>query len=100
MVGVVVLGIVGIVFLVMGYLIWKKEKISLLHDYHYDKVSREDKTRFCAISGLGIVVIGVGLLITAVIFGVTESIWSFLIFAVGLGVGLTLLFYAGKKYNR
>ena len=46
-----IVGLIGVIFLILGYMVWKKEKISLFHDYHYDKVSEEDKTAFCTISG-------------------------------------------------
>ena len=99
MIGAIFIGILAIVFLIVGYLIWKKQKISLLHEYHYDKLSENDKKAFCTISGLGVILIGVGLLVTAVVIGITNSAWSFIAFAVGFAIGLSLLIYAGKKYN-
>ena len=99
MAGVIVVGVVGVIFLVIGYLVWKKEMISLLHDYHRDKVSPENKKAFCTLSGLGIITVGLGLLITAAVLGITESVWSFLAFGAGFAAGLGLLIYAGKKYN-
>ena len=95
-----IIGIVGIVVIVMGYLIWKKERISLLHDYHYDKVSEANKKIFCTISGIGLVVVGCGFLLTAVVLGITSSVWSYLVMAVGFVTGISLLIYAGRKYNR
>ena len=44
--------------------------------------------------------IGVGLLITAMILGLTDSAYSFLAFAAGFAGGLVLLIRAGAKYNR
>lgn len=85
--------------IVLGYLVWKKEKISLFHDYHYEKVSEEDKKAFCTISGIGVVLIGIGILITAIIIGITDSAWSFIAFAMGFVVGLIMLIYAGIRYN-
>ena len=90
---------VGIVCAVLGLLLWKKEKIGLLHDYHYDNVVEADKPAFCALSGIGMLVIGIGLLVTAVLLAVTDHPASFLAFAAGFAVGLGLLLYAGKKYN-
>ncbi len=46
-------GVLALVFIYLGYLMWKKEKITLLHSYHYDKVPPSDKKIFCKISGLG-----------------------------------------------
>ena len=101
MIGVVIgVGALALVFIYFGYLIWKKEKITLLHSYHYDKVSPSDKKSFCKISGWGVIFIGIGLLVTAIIVGMTDSGLSFIPFALGFVVGLVLLSYAGVKYNR
>lgn len=100
MVAALTVGIVGIIFIVLGYFIWKKEKISLLHSYHYDKVSEEDKKVFAMLSGLGVLIIGISLLLTAVIVGITDSAKSFIAFAAGFVVGISFLIYAGVKYNR
>ena len=99
MVGAIIVGIVGILCVVMGYLLWKKEKISLLHSYHYEYVSDEDKSAFCALTGGGILAIGTGLLITAVIFGIAQSLWSFLAMGMGFVVGIALLVCADRRYN-
>lgn len=90
---------VGAVCAALGLLLWKKEKIGLLHDYHHDKVSEADKPAFCTLSGIGMLVIGIGLLVTAVLLAVTDHPASFLAFAAGFAAGLGLLIYAGKKYN-
>ena len=95
----IILGAFGIVFLVVGYLIWAKQKISLLHSYHYNHLSPENMKRFCMLSGLGIISIGIGLCVTAVIIGITDSALSFTAFAVGFAIGVGLLVHAGKKYN-
>lgn len=100
MVGAIIVAVIGIVFITLGYLMWKKEKITLLHSYHYEKVSPSDKNSFCKISGWGVISIGIGLLVTAVIIGIADSILSFIAFALGFVVGLILLIYAGAKYNR
>lgn len=47
-----------------------------------------------------VVMIGIGLLITAIIIGITNSPLSFIAFAIGFIFGLALLIYAGVKYNR
>lgn len=100
MVGSIIVAVIGIIFVTLGCLIWKKELITLLHSYHYDKVSSSDKKVFCKISGLGVIFIGIGLLVTAIIICITDSASSFIAFALGFVVGLVLLIYAGIKYNR
>lgn len=98
-VSVSIVGTVGIIFIVLGYLIWKKEKITLFNDYHVDKISDEDKKAFCRLSGIGILVSGAGLLITAIILAITDSALSFIVFAVGFVIGIVMLIMAEIKYN-
>lgn len=96
---VIITGIVGAVLAVLGYLIWKKEMISLLNEYHRGNVAEEDKKAFCALSGIGVAVIGISLLLTAVMLAVTDSALSFIAFGVGFAAGLVMLVLAGIKYN-
>ena len=98
--GVLITGGVGAAIAVIGWLIWKKEKLSLLHDYHVRRVSPENKSAFCRLTGAGLLIVGIGLLITAAILGVTDSARSFLCFVVFFAAGMALLITAGIKYNR
>ena len=100
MIGSIILGLASISLIVLGYLIWKKEKISLLHEYHYDKVSEADRKAFCTVSGIGVLLIGIGIFVTAVLTAITYSMWSYIAFVLGFVAGLTMLIYAGIKYNR
>ena len=96
----ILVGVLGLIFGFLGWLVWKKEKITLLHDYHYQNVSEEHKKPFCTLSGIGMIVIGIGMLLTAVVLGLTDSAWSFLAFALGFAIGIAFEIYAGRKYNR
>ena len=96
----IIFGVVGMLLLVFGLLIWKKQRISLLHDYHYDKVKEEDKEVFCKWSGIGVCLIGLGILVAGVVAFLTESPLSMLVFGAGFVVGLGMLIYAGVRYNR
>ena len=98
--GAIITGAVGILALVLGYLIWAKEKISLLHDYHYSKVKEDDKKAFCRLSGIGVIAVGIGALVSAVLILITDSALSFIGFGIGFAVGIAMLIYAGRKYNR
>ena len=99
-IGVLTTGGVGVLLVVLGVLLWKKEMITLLHDYHVNKVSQEDKKAFCKLSGIGLIIPGAGLVLSAILLGITDSAWSFLCFAVSFPVGLGMLIAAGRKYNR
>ena len=80
-------------------MIWKKEKISLLHSYHYDKVSEEDKKAFCTLSGAGILVMGVGLLLSGAALAFEMPALTLLGIGAGFVIGIALLIRAGK-YNK
>ena len=99
-IGLLITGGVGIIISIFGWLIWKKEMISLMHSYHIDKVSEEDKAAFCKLSGIGLIVIGIGLIISAIILGLTSSKYSFLCFCLCFIIGLIMFIVAGIKYNR
>ena len=96
----ILLGILGAVFVIIGFLLWKKEKISLLHDYHYDKIRDENKKPFCTLCGIGIIMIGFGISLTGIIFAITSSALSFIAFGAGFISGISLLVFATNKYNR
>lgn len=57
---------IGIVFLVIGWLIWKKEKITLIQSYHYNKVSDTNKRAYTALVGKGTLIIGTGIIVTGI----------------------------------
>lgn len=99
-VGILIVGSVGILLTVLGLLIWKKEMIRLFHDYHIENVSPENKKAFCTLGGIGILIMGIGMIVTAVLLGVTGSTFSFLCFAITFVIGCVLLIRAGIRYNR
>ena len=99
MIGEIIVIGVGVIFMILGYLVWKREKINILHSYHYRNVSPGNKKVFCKMTGQGLILIGSGLLITGIVIFKTHSMYGFVAFAVGLIAGITLLINAGSKYN-
>ena len=93
-------GIIGAVLITLGFFLWKREKISILHDYHYNKVSEENKSAFCALSGKGLIICGFGLIVTSILVSVMHSLLAFIPFPIFFAIGLSLLIRAGIKYNR
>ena len=96
----VILVATGIFLLVLGYLIGVKGKISMIHSYHYSRVSERDKPAFCRLMGFGNSLIGLGLLLVPVMRPLAgEStalgVMIFCIAAGGLFIG-----WAIRKYNR
>ncbi len=91
---------VGILFVALGLLIWKKEKITLIHDYHWDRVKNEDKPAYTALIGKGVLIIGIGAILTGIIDAVTNTGWGWLAFIAGFVAGVVLFLRAQFGYNR
>ena len=91
--------VVGIVLIVFGYLIWKKQKISLLHSYHYKNVKDEDKAEYCKQMGMGNIIIGVGVCLMGIFMYFKLDIIAWTCFALGFGIGILIAHKAQMKYN-
>ena len=100
----VVIGIVfvllGILFAGIGLTIWKKRKIELLHEYHYDKVSEENKPAYCRLAGIGMLTIGTGLFVSGICTLFTLDLRSLIPMALGIVSGTAILISAAIRYNR
>ena len=92
--------LVGLLLIYIGYTVWKKKEIAFLYEYYCDKVSDKNKAAFCTLAGLGIAAIGGGSILMALLMLITNSLWSIAAYVVGLLVGLALLIYATRTYNR
>ena len=56
-------------FIVLGLKIWKKQRMDLIIRHHCDKVTEENKKAYCALSGIGLLLMGTGFGLTAIYFG-------------------------------
>lgn len=95
----ILLLILGITFIYLGYLIWKKEKISLIHSYHYTKVKEQDKKSYTKMIGKGVLMIGIGMILTGIIDYITKTAYGWFVFAFFFFLGLVINVKAQKKYN-
>ncbi|SMP72745.1 DUF3784 domain-containing protein [Anoxynatronum buryatiense] len=95
----ILMSIVGVIFIWMGFLIWKKEKISLIHSYHYTKVKEENKKAYTEQMGKGVTIIGFGIIVTGVIGYVTKTTYDWIFFVLCFVLGFVFIIKAQKKYN-
>ena len=95
----VLMNVLGVIFIYFGFLIWKKEKISLIHSYHYKKVKQCYKKCYTEMIGKGILTIGIGMIFTGIIDYTTKSAGGWIIFGVTLFYGLSIIIKAQKIYN-
>ena len=90
----------SLLFLYLGFLLWQKGKIEVIHGYHYRKVRQEDKKAYTGIMGKAMVVIGAGITVSAVL-GVAAL--SFAVMVAGIAsfaAGLCMMLFGQIKYNR
>lgn len=99
-------GILGVILIVSG-IMNMKGNISSLHWYHRQRVTEEDRKPFGKLVGLGTLIIGIALVISGILFWISEvtatELWLIVgcvITVVGIVVGLVLSFYAMIKYNK
>ena len=96
--GVIIDFAVGLACIILGLLLWRKQKISVLHSYHYKNVRQEDIPAYTRLMGIGILLIGAGICLTGVLNIVHSKAW-WIPLVGGLVVGLIILYKAQKKYN-
>ncbi|MBR4435208.1 MAG: DUF3784 domain-containing protein [Clostridia bacterium] len=96
----ILLSVVGTVFIIMGLVIWKKQKISLISSINSSKVSAENTPAFTAVIGKALIIIGIGIILTGVFDYGTLSMWGRIFFIATFAIGMIMMIYATKKYNR
>lgn len=89
---------VGLLLIVFGVLIGKKQKVSLLHDYHYKNVKQDELPAYSRLIGIGLLVMGAGIRITGV-FNLFESPLWWIPLVGGIAAGLIVMNKAQKRYN-
>lgn len=100
-VGILVMASVSLLLFAFSWLVWKKEKIELVNVTSRDKVSEENRKPFCAAIGKGLLIMGMGTLLSTVLFPVLESAWAILLpIWVSYTIGIAIMVRACIRYNR
>lgn len=95
----IIFGISGVLCIIFGWQIWKKQKIQLIHDYQHQRVSPEDKPAYTEKMGKAVIIIGAGALATGAVNFLFCTFWGVVLFCVAFGVGMAIMAKAQKKYN-
>ena len=96
---IIVMGSIGALLIVLGLIVWKKQKISLVHDYHHRHVKKQDVGAYTRLIGIGLIVIGSGIGVTEAVNLATNSGWGWIAFGVGFVAGIVFMSKAQRKYN-
>ena len=97
-VGVITELAVGLLCIVLGLVIWKKQKVSLVHEYHYKNVKKEDIPAYTRLLGIGLILIGIGICGTGLLNLFESSFW-WIPMLIGFAAGIIVMNKAQKKYN-
>ena len=89
---------VGLFLVAFGVLIWKKQKVSLLHEYHYKNVKQQEQPAYARLIGIGLIIMGTGICITGLFSMVESPLWWVPLFG-GIAAGFIVMNKAQKKYN-
>ena len=81
--GVITLFAVGALCVVLGIIIWKQQKIDLIHDYQHRNVRAEDKPAYCRQMGISIIFIGVAIGLDGAANLFSSETFGYLTLAVG-----------------
>lgn len=90
---------IGAILVILGLVIWKMERISLIHDYHYTKVAEKDKKPYTEKMGKACIIMGLGMILTGLIGVITKSHLGWVFFIIFFLWGIILMLQAQKKYN-
>lgn len=91
--------VIGLLFIFLGWRIWKKEQITLIHDYHYTKITERDKKPYTEKMGKACIIMGIGMILTGIIDFISKTAYGWICFGIFFVWGLIMMFIAQKKYN-
>ncbi len=96
----IILTAVSLILFVFGWLIWKKDKINLIHSYHYKNVSEKDKKAYSEKMGLALITLGSGLLLSALTDLVIGGSFGWIFIIIFFIWGFSQIIRAQKSYNK
>ena len=91
--------VVGLAFIFIGWRIWKKEQITLIHDYHYATVAEKDKKSYTEKMGKACIIMGIGMILMGTINFTSKTAYGWIFYGIFIVWGLIMIFMAQKKYN-
>ena len=90
---------VGIIFIILGLLMLKKQKIQLIHDYHYKNVKQQDVKAYIRLWGIALTLWGCCSCLVGMIDFIFRSGIGWVLFMIGMVVGFMIGNHAQKTYN-
>lgn len=98
LVGFIIYTAIGLLCIILGLLIWKKQKVSLIHEYHYARVKKADIPANSRLVGVGLIILGI-CLCAAGGFTLFKSSFWWIPTVIGFAGFFILMNKAQRKYN-
>ena len=89
----------GIALIILGLLLWKKQKIQLLHDYHYKNVKQQDIKAYTRLWGTAMIIFGGCICPIGIIDTIFRSGIGWILFVIGIVICFMIGNKAQKTYN-
>lgn len=99
-IGLLVFALVGILLLVLGFQIWHKQRISLIHSYHHVHVKQRDVPDYTRGIGQAAMLLGASILLAGVINWASGTAWGWLAVGVGFFAFVVWVFGVQRRYNK
>lgn len=94
-----VLLVVGILMVLLGLIVWKKQKLSLISGYNSRNVKEEDIKDYTEAMGKAYIMLGVTMLIMEIFELMNLSQYGIIIWIIGFCISLTKITRTQKKYG-
>ena len=89
----------GTAFLVLGCMIWKTHRLSLIHTTRYGGVKPENIRTYTSLVGFGVALIGIGICLTGLLAFAAKSGLTRIPALAGLIAGCIFINRAQNEYN-
>lgn len=95
----ILMGLLGLAFLIIGWLLWKKRRIGLIHSYHYTFVKEKDKPAYTALMGKACLVMGLGCLLCGLLSLLARPAPGWAAFGAFFLIGILMMSKAQARFN-
>ena len=89
----------ALAFVWIGLLIWKKQRIDLIHEYHHTRVSKKDVPAYTRLMGIAMIVLGAGIGVGAAVEVLLDTYVGITLVLAAIIAAVVLMSRAQKKYN-
>ena len=100
MIGYLITGAVGVLCIMLGIQIRVRQDISLIHDYHTERILPENILAYTRRIGIGLLLIGAGLCVTGVLCMIFGTLLCWIAAGIGTVCGCAVMLSAQKYHQK